>query len=272
MGLKLPILLVIVGTLVLLRFVRAGMLTWVLAWWVGIYVGLRFAFVTPIPGSVIKLYMGIVTIALFAYATSSADRRESVLRPILRLVLEPRLRVLLVAIVLALPLLMSLNVYVKMNVPLEAPAFGRSIHPAPPDTITVHEKEIDLIQADNPYRGLEHTDAEGFRRHVANGREIYFKNCFFCHGDAAAGDGLFASRLNPIPSNFTDGGVLPILQESFLFWRIAKGGPGLPEEGGPWDSAMPAWEKFLTEEEIWDVILFLYDYTGFHPRAREDHE
>ena len=30
---------------------------------------------------------------------------------------------------------------------------------------------------------------------------------------------------------------------------------------------MPAWEKFLTEEEIWDVVLFLYDYTGQRPRA-----
>jgi hypothetical protein len=32
---------------------------------------------------------------------------------------------------------------------------------------------------------------------------------------------------------------------------------------------MPAWEKFLTDEEIWDVILFLYDFTGQKPRARE---
>ena len=53
-----------------------------------------------------------------------------------------------------------------------------------------------------------------------------------------------------------------MLRETFLFWRISKGGPGLPEEGGPWDTAMPAWEKFLKEEEIWDAILFLYDFTG----------
>ena len=34
-----------------------------------------------------------------------------------------------------------------------------------------------------------------------------------------------------------------MLRDTFLFWRISKGGPGLPEEGGPWDTAMPAWEK-----------------------------
>ena len=81
---------------------------------------------------------------------------------------------------------------------------------------------------------------------------------------------MFAHGLNPIPTNFTDQGTIPKLQETFLFWRIAKGGPGLPDEGGPWDSAMPAWEKFLTEEEIWDVILFLYDHTGYGraPRKR----
>ena len=59
------------------------------------------------------------------------------------------------------------------------------------------------------------------------------------------------------------------LLDTFLFWRISKGGPGLPEEGGPWDSAMPAWEKSLKEEEMWEVILFLYDFTGQKPRARE---
>jgi hypothetical protein len=35
---------------------------------------------------------------------------------------------------------------------------------------------------------------------------------------------------------------------------------------------MPVWEKFLTEEQIWDAILFLYDYTGRRPRAKEGSE
>ena len=33
---------------------------------------------------------------------------------------------------------------------------------------------------------------------------------------------------------------------------------------------MPAWEKFLKEEEIWEAILFLYDFSGQKPRAREE--
>jgi mono/diheme cytochrome c family protein len=35
---------------------------------------------------------------------------------------------------------------------------------------------------------------------------------------------------------------------------------------------MPAWEKFLKEEEIWDVVLFLYDHTGQRPRGKEEAE
>ena len=30
---------------------------------------------------------------------------------------------------------------------------------------------------------------------------------------------------------------------------------------------MPVWENYLTQEEIWDVILFLSEYTGFQPRT-----
>src|SRR2546425_12169100 len=76
-------------------------------------------------------------------------------------------------------------------------------------------------------------------------------------------------RSNPIPANFQDNGTIAQLTESFVFWRVAKGGPGLPREGTPWNSAMPRWEDFLSEREIWSVILFLYDQTGWKPRTWE---
>ena len=157
-----------------------------------------------------------------------------------------------------------------MNVPLEPPLFPRTVHPASPSEITVHDKAIDLERGENPFRQLEGSDPGAFRRHVENGRQVYYRNCVFCHGDDMTGNGMFAHGLDPIPTNFADQGTIPILRETFLFWRIAKGGPGLPEEGSPWDTAMPAWERFLEEEEIWDVILFLYDFTGQRPRAREE--
>ena len=103
------------------------------------------------------------------------------------------------------------------------------------------------------------------------GQEVYAKWCAHCHGDLMAGAGMFAHALNPIPTSFQDPGTIAMLREAFLFWRIAKGAPGLPEEGGPWQSAMPAWENFLSEEEMWNVILFLYEFTEYRPRAVEMH-
>jgi len=239
--------LVILGSVALLVVVRLrnpGTLGWAFAWWIALYVFVQYGFRVPVPGSVATIYMAIATGAIFTYVTSSRERLESFTGPIKRLATDPNKRMLLVLVLLAVPALAAFNVWAKMNVPLEAPAFGRTIHPAPPDK---------------------------FKEHVENGRRVYYQNCFYCHGDGMAGDGMFAHGLNPIPTNFTDQGIIPQLQESFLFWRVAKGGPGLPDEAGPWDTAMPAWENFLTAEEMWDVVTFLSEFTGFTPRARGEH-
>jgi len=267
---NLVVVLAVTAVFGLLRLRRANLLVWAVAWWVGIYVLLRFGFTAPIPSSVISLYMGIVSISILAYVSSSEERRDEVFRPLVRLMTEKRYTALLVATVIAIPALAAANVYVRMNVPIEPPFFPRTIHPASPTEITVHEKRINLDAGDNPFRQLETSNPEEFRRHVENGRRVYYRNCVFCHGDDMTGNGMFAHALDPIPTNFADKGTIPNLRETFLFWRIAKGGPGLPDEGGPWDTAMPAWEKFLTEEEMWDAVLFLYDFTELRPRAREE--
>jgi len=253
----------------LLAWRRVGLLAWALAWWAGIYVVLRWGFAVPIPFSVLSIYMGIVTLAILAFVTSSAERRQQVADPLVRLIVEPRFRLVLAALVVLIPAAAAANVYMQAKAPLEAPFFARTIHPASPGSITVHEKTFDLDAGENPFRELETSNPEEFRKHVAEGKRVYYENCVFCHGDNLKGNGMYIHGLQPIPTNFADSGTIPMLRETFLFWRIAKGGPGMPEEGGPWDSAMPAWEKFLQEEDLWNVILFLYDFTGSRPRARE---
>lgn len=271
---SLPIVWWVVLLLAALQLVlwkrRAGSFLWTLASWFSVLIFLKFGFTVPVPQSVVSLYMGIATLATVAYVTSGRERMRDFAGPLVRLCTEPKRRPLLYLVVALLPALAALGVYRKMNVKLEAPAFPRTIHPAPPDAITVHDKNLNLITLDNPYRPLEKSDPAAFASHVANGRRVYYQNCFYCHGDAMRGDGMFIHGLNPIPTNFADAGAIALLQESFLFWRVSKGGPGLPEEGGPWDTAMPAWEKFLTEEEMWDVVTFLYDFSGQKPRAREE--
>ena len=269
--LRWPVVLAIVVLFVALRLRGAKGFAWTLAVYASIYAFVRYGFVTPIPFSVVLIYMFITTLALTAYVTSSATRRVEFLAPLVALVNEPRLRPLLAAVLVLLPALAAAGAWLGGQEKLEAPAFGRTVHPAPPDSIQLGDKTISLITSHNPFRELETKDPAAFKAHVENGRKTYYRNCHFCHGDAMAGDGMYAHGLNPIPTNFTDPGTIAQLQESFLFWRIAKGGPGLPAEGGPWDSAMPAWEKFLKEDEIWEVILFIYDHTGQRPRAREEH-
>ena len=61
------VVLAVAAAFVVLRFLRATLLTWAVVWWVGIYVVIRFGFTVPIPASVVSLYMGIVSIAILAY-------------------------------------------------------------------------------------------------------------------------------------------------------------------------------------------------------------
>jgi mono/diheme cytochrome c family protein len=263
------VVLAVAAAFGLLRVRRANLLAWAGAWWVGSYLLLRFGFTAPIPSSVISLYMGIISIAILAFVSSSEDRRKDVARPLVRLMTEKRYTPLLGATVVAIPALAAANVYVQMNVPLQPPLFSRTVHPASPSEITVHDKKIDLDAGENPLLSLESSNPAEFRTHVENGRKVYYRNCVFCHGDNLTGNGMFAHGLDPIPTHLPEN--IAQLRDTFLLWRISKGGPGLPEEGGPWDSAMPAWEKILTEEEMWQAILFLYDFSGQKPRAKEEH-
>ena len=264
------VVLAVAVVFALLRFRRVGLLMWAAAWWIGIYVLLRFGFTVPIPASVIFLYMGIITIAVLAYVSSSQERREEVSGPLIRLMTEKRYTPLLALTVIAIPTLAAASVYARMNAPLQPPFFPRTIHPASPSEITVHDKKVDLDAGENPFLPLEKSNPAEFRKHVENGRKVYYRNCVFCHGDTLAGNGMFVHGLDPIPTNFADQGAIAMLRDSFLLWRVSKGGPGLPEEGGPWDTAMPAWEKILKEDEMWEAILFLYDFTGQKPRAKEE--
>ncbi len=160
----------------LLRFRRTGLLLWAVVWWAGIYVLLRFGFSAPIPSSVISLYMGIVTIAVFAYVSSSEERREEVSRPLIRFMTDKRYTALLGATIIAIPALAAANVYVKMNVPIQPPFFPRTVHPASPSEITVRDKPINLDAGENPFLPLQTSNPAEFRKHVENGRRIYYQN------------------------------------------------------------------------------------------------
>src|SRR6185436_4406080 len=82
---------------------RTGTFFWTLVSWFSIFLFLRYGFTVPISKSVVMLYMGITTLATLAYVTSDRGRLQGFTSPLVRLCTEPRLRPLLLAVVLGLP-------------------------------------------------------------------------------------------------------------------------------------------------------------------------
>lgn len=261
------VLLGIVAVFAVLRLLKVGLVVWIPAWWGALYVFFRHGVDPPLPQSLVTMYMGISSLSLVAYIGSSRERTRSFFGPLVRFIAEKRYTVVLAVVALLIPAAVGFRVYTDPGDRIQPPFFARTVHPSPPATLDLENSTIDMIRDGNPLRALEASNPAKFAEHVQSGRDTYYENCFYCHGDALGGDGMFAYGLEPLPTNFTDAGILPNFTESFFMWRIAKGAPGLPEEGGPWDSAMPRWEQFLTDEEMWEVLLFLYDFTDKAPRA-----
>ncbi len=240
---------------------------------VAFYVTARFVFEgllgQLIPASLMTMYLFFVIAGVFMVFTFTEEGTRELVAPIKMLVDDPSKRMARNVVFFVVPLAAALLTFNQMRPSLDAPLELRSIHPAPPLTVRAFDKRFDLLTLENPYRKYEVEDPEKFEELVAEGSAVYAANCHFCHGDKLDGNGPYAQGLNPVPANFQDIGTIAQLQESYLFWRIANGGPGLPTEGAPWSSSMPAWENFLSEEEIWKVILFLYNYTGHRPRSFE---
>ena len=223
-----------------------------------------------IPGQLYRWYIFTTLAVILLYVSSSEATWQEFLVPFRKLLLARTAltKPLRVAVFIALPLVLGWYFSTWASGGGETPGGLRVIHPAPPSVpIPFQGKSIALAEVNiNPLRA----DAAQLAENIEQGRMIYYKNCFFCHGDGLRGDGHFAKGFNPPPANFKDPGTIEMLSESFLFWRIAKGGPGLPGASTPWDSAMPVWENYLNETEIWQVILYLYHTTGHKPRVMDE--
>ncbi|MCK5447871.1 MAG: cytochrome c [Gemmatimonadetes bacterium] len=219
----------------------------------------------PVPRSVVWQYVLTMLVGVLLYVSADEQRWTRFKEPVNALLTDPGRRTQRILVLTAIPLLVGVLAYRSVSASVGAPMSLRSVHPAPPAQITFRGSDIRLDGLENPFR------KEGsMEDHLAVGASVYVRNCMPCHGDRLDGDGHYAHAFNPLPADFTSNGTIAQLTESYVFWRIAKGGPGLPKEGTPWNSAMPAWEDILTQDEIWAVILYLYDQTGRSPRTWEE--
>jgi len=233
-----------------------------------------WAFPPFMPRSLMISYIIITLTGLLLYFSSDDQRWSEFKTPIVSTLRDDDKSLLRWPLLILISMLPGYAVYDAMKPSLEKPLELRQVHPSPPAAIKVFDKSFDLATLENPVRmrvldQLE-TDADGawdtYQETINAGSLVYYSNCFYCHGDQLDGKGHFAKALDPLPTDFGDVGTIAQLQESFLFWRITTGGPGLPKGGMPWNSAMPVWHEMLSEEDVWNVITFLYDYVEQVPR------
>ncbi|MBI3738012.1 MAG: c-type cytochrome [Chloroflexi bacterium] len=104
---------------------------------------------------------------------------------------------------------------------------------------------------------------------LANGQKLFAQNCAACHGEKGAGDGVFADDLAAAgetskqnmsgdnnmtmqkPADFTDSERMLGASPALLQGKILRGGMG---------TGMPMWGSIFTEEQIWDLIAFIYSF------------
>jgi hypothetical protein len=224
-----------------------------------VFLALKFALplvTAPLPMSLIWLYLFLTTVGIVVYCTLSGESTEQLLGPIFRFVGGDGLggtgRSARLAVLVLVPVLVGWQTYSGLVPSTQPPSENRTIHPAPPG---------EFVGLANPVPNTP--------ENVMQGKGFYFAYCLPCHGPKFNGNGPASDGFNPPPANFADPGTIAMLQESYLFWRIKKGGVGLNVEGHPWKSAMPRWEVELSDDQIWKIIMGEYAGAGQKPRTWE---
>ena len=266
----------VIITNLILRLKPPIAMTALFVWSLGFYF-YKFVLYPPIPWTLFITYMVMWSIGTFLYISQDPETFREFRKPIVKTIVG-EYKFAQIIVLIAMPILVGFATYNSIYPSYQEPVELRTVHPAPPATTKVHGKTYPLESTNNPFRVDEQdnykdsfpfldADKTEYMKYVTEGGTIFFQNCHYCHGDQLNGLGMFSHVFNPTPANFIDPGTIAMLQEAFIFWRVSKGGPGLPNESTPWSSAMPPWEEHLKTDEIWKVILFEYWYTGWHPRT-----
>ena len=80
---------------------------------------------------------------------------------------------------------------------------------------------------------------------IAAGKAVYVKECQKCHGKKGKGDGPSAANLDIPAGNFSTAATQS-QSDGALFWKISEG-----------RKPMPSFMKKLSEEEIWQSVVYM---------------
>lgn len=191
----------------------------------------------------------------------------------------------------------SVPLYVTLKLDIDAPHDSPAIPVDQPSAIRGEQlaEQVDISRfsefsyylANSPYQTFEelsgtmlsdsqkwdlvayiwqsHTTPEA----LANGRKLFAQNCAACHGETGGGDGVFADDLaaageasmqtmagsqemsRQSPANFADAKRILGASPALLQGKILRGGMG---------TGMPMWGSIFTEQQIWDLISYIYSF------------
>jgi mono/diheme cytochrome c family protein len=134
------------------------------------------------------------------------------------------------------------------------------VYQALPDSMT-DQQSWDLVAS----LWQSNSNQEGFE----NGRKLFAQNCAACHGENGGGNGVFADDLakagatsmqtmtgsqemsRQTPVNFTVPKRILGASPALLQGKILRGGMG---------TGMPMWGSIFTEEQIWDLVSYIYSF------------
>jgi len=82
-------------------------------------------------------------------------------------------------------------------------------------------------------------------------KKNYSDQCANCHGDGGKGDGSDAMMYDPTPSDLTDAAKMSKRTDGEIYYQITEG-----------RKPMPSFKKKLTEEQRWQLVLFVRSLAG----------
>ena len=85
---------------------------------------------------------------------------------------------------------------------------------------------------------------------VREGQRLYTGNCTSCHDPSGTGYGEAGLALYPSPALLAHLIRMPRAVDEYLLWAISEGGE-------PFGTAMPAFKGTLTEEQVWQIIIYM---------------
>jgi mono/diheme cytochrome c family protein len=91
-------------------------------------------------------------------------------------------------------------------------------------------------------------------------KQIYDDKCVNCHGDKGKGDGSDAMMYDPAPSDLTDAARMIKKTDGELYYQITEG-----------RKPMPSYKKKLTDEQRWQLVLFVRSLAASGSTAAAGH-